>query len=65
MKRSHLAICFRPDGTIDFYPEGSDRQELARRLGRLVEILHERPEAVRCAAGACDGTCGHAQLEQA
>ena len=65
MSRTHLTICFLPDGESKFYPEGNDRQELARRLARLVEILHERPEAIRCAAGACDGTCGHAQLEQA
>ena len=59
----HITISFPPDGESKFYPEGDDRPELARRLTRLVQILHEHPEAIRCAAGACDGTCRHARLK--
>ena len=61
---AHLTICFRPDGRADFFPEG-DADELARRLGRLVLIFAEHPEAVRCAAGACGGTCGHTAMVNA
>jgi len=57
----HITICFKPNDKINFYPEG-DRKELAVRLRRVVDLLHDRPELIRCAAGACDGTCGHAEL---
>lgn len=57
MNALHITVCFRSDGTADFYPEGDDRQELAERLQRLVTILHDNPEAIACAAGACDGHC--------
>ena len=60
----HVTICFRSDGRADFFPEG-DAEALARRLARLVAILAERPEAIRCAAGACDATCGHATVANA
>ncbi len=55
----HLEICFLQDGDVNFYPEGGDRDELAARLAGVVRLLSERPELVRCAAGACAGDCGH------
>ena len=62
MKHHDLTICFETGGTVRFYPESTNADELAQRLGRLVDVLHERPEAVRCAAGACDGLCSHGAL---
>ena len=56
--QQHLALCFDGSDT-NFYPEGPDREEIARRFLQIVEMVHERPELAKCAAGACDGTCGH------
>ena len=58
----HLQICFGPNGRTDFFPEGHDREELARQLMKIVNLLHGKPRLIRCAAGACDATCGHADL---
>ena len=57
---AHLTICFGPGGGIDFYPDAdADKEAIVAGLTRVVEILHDDPDAIRCAAGACDGTCGH------
>ena len=62
----HLEICFGADGVTNFYPQEDatpqERETLALRFQHLVTILHEHPEATRCAAGACGGTCGHVAL---
>jgi len=55
----HLELCWGPDGQLNFYPETLDPERLARRLVEMVALLNERPRLIRCAAGACDGNCGH------
>jgi hypothetical protein len=53
----HLEICFLPDATAHFYPDTFKPHRLHRRLSRLIKILGQHPQAIRCAAGACQG--GH------
>ena len=47
----HMEICFGPNGRTDFYPQKGasrrDREELALRLRRLVEIFYKNPEGIR------------------
>lgn len=49
----HVTFCFLEDGGAEFYPDGADREDLARRLAHVVEVLHANPAAIRFAAGAC------------
>lgn len=56
----HLTICWAPDGTATFYPDTADAHRLSERFGRLLLQLAKHPDAIVCAAGACDGgRCGH------
>lgn len=55
----HLDLCVSPDGTVNFYPRASDPEKLAAALARIVEVLHENPEAILCACGACRGKHVH------
>jgi hypothetical protein len=54
----HLTLCFSPDGGIDFYPDTDDPQRLVERPAWIVNVLHENPERILCAAGACGGKHG-------
>ena len=49
----HLTLCFTPDGNVNFHPQTTDPARLARGLARIVELLHQDPERILCAAGAC------------
>ncbi len=49
--RHHLALCFEPDGTVNFYPATDDPGALAARFAKLVHFLAENPTAIHCAAG--------------
>jgi hypothetical protein len=60
---AHLTICVSPSGGVKFYPEG-DAAQLVRGLELVVRAFTERPETIRCAAGACDGTCPHGERPQ-
>ena len=57
---AHLVLCVGPDGGVKFFPEAADPHQLVRALEVIVRIFSEHPETIRCAAGACDGRCGHA-----
>ena len=56
---AHLTPCVHWDGTVKFYPEG-DPAQLEAGLRLALRTRREQPAAIRCAAGACDGGCGHA-----
>jgi hypothetical protein len=47
----HLELCFSADGSTQFYPQTDDPVRLARRLAEVVELLHDRPGLILCAAG--------------
>jgi len=49
---AHLTICIAPDGQVTFYPDGNPEQ-LVHALELLVRAFTEHPQAIRCAAGAC------------
>ena len=59
----HLTLCFKPDGQVDFVPDTNDQAGLAERLAQLLELMHNHPRLVRCATGACDGSCEHSTFE--
>jgi len=51
---AHLCVCVAPDGEVRVYPEPDADPELpARGPEMVVHMLAERPERIRCAAGAC------------
>src|SRR5205823_3987401 len=56
---AHLTLCVDPDGRVDFFPQG-DAAQVERALRLVLRTFAEHPEAIRCAAGTCDGGCGHA-----
>ncbi len=58
MTHQHLTLCFGPSGFVA-YPDADNREQLASNLARLIQVLQDDPAAIRCLAGACDGTCGH------
>ena len=48
-----------PDGRVEFFPAG-DAAQVERALRLVLRAFTDHPEAIRCAAGTCDGGCGHA-----
>jgi hypothetical protein len=64
-KPSHLTICADGTGWIEFYPDRhADPEVLYAALKAIVRLFNERPEALRCAAGACAGECDHAERQR-
>lgn len=50
-----LVLLVREGGEVTLHPAG-DRAAVERALRSIVELLHARPELVKCAAGTC-GEC--------
>ncbi len=57
----HLIICFDGDGVGRFFPEG-DLSQCVESFCTIIKLLHEHPEAVRCALGLCQGAHEHGAL---
>lgn len=61
-RHSHLTLCFKNDGTIDFYPEGEPTR-IEQGLRDLLKFLARHPEAIKHAAQNCKGHLEEGRLD--
>jgi hypothetical protein len=61
--QTYLVLTVAPDGTLSFFEHG-DLLLLADGLKRAVQLLHDKPELIRCATRTCSGDCGHVGLAE-
>jgi hypothetical protein len=48
----HLTLCFRPDGSIDFYPNGATPAQTVTLIKWAASLL-AAPERAPCILGIC------------